>query len=125
MVLVDSSSWVAALRQSGKDEVRQRVLSLLAAGQAAWCDPVRLELWNGARGDHERRILRLQDDKLPRLPIDEAVWDLSMELAKRSRDVGLTVPAVDLIIAACARRHGVALEHDDRHLVRLMELQGV
>ena len=30
----------------------------LAAGTARWCTVVRLELWNGAGGDREKKVLR-------------------------------------------------------------------
>lgn len=53
---------------------------------------------------------------LPSLPIDDAVWSTAYELARTARAQGRTVPATDLVIAACARRHGVGLEHEDSHL---------
>jgi predicted nucleic acid-binding protein len=98
------------------------VQALLAAGEAAWCHMIRLELWNGARGTHEKRILREFDRFIACLPIDELVWNLSIELAQRARANGLSVPADDLIIVACARRHGVVVEHCDEHFRRLEEL---
>src|ERR1700690_1711402 len=102
MVLVDSSSWVESLRRAGRAEVRDRVQALLAAGEAAWCNMIRLELWNGAKGTLEKRILREFDRVVACLPIDDLVWNLSIELAQRARAAGLSVPADDLIIAACA-----------------------
>lgn len=53
---------------------------------------------------------------LPSLPIDDTVWSIAHELARAARARGHTVPATDLVIAACARRHGIELEHDDSHL---------
>lgn len=122
MVLIDSSSWIEALRDSGKPDIRKRVENLLAAGNAAWCDPVRLELWNGARGASEKKVLAHLEKTVAILPTDTAVWDLAVNLAKSARDAGLTAPAVDLMIVACARRHGVELEHNDQHLNRLQSL---
>lgn len=122
MVLIDSSSWIEALRDSGKAEVRNRVRDLLAAGNAAWCDPVRLELWNGARGAREKKVLAHLERTVAVLPTDSAVWELAIRIAKAARDAGLTVPAIDLMIVACACRHAVELEHNDHHLVRLQSL---
>ena len=122
MVLIDSSSWIEALRDSGKADIRKRVEGLLAAGDAAWCDPVRLELWNGARGQQERKMLAQLEKSIAVLPMDNSVWDMAIALAKTARDAGLTVPAVDLMIVACARRHAVELEHNDHHLIRLQRL---
>ena len=123
MILIDSSSWIEALRESGKAEVRKRVEGLLATGNAAWCDPVRLELWNGARGKQERKVLAQLEKTVASLAVDDAVWDQAVTLAKSARDAGLTASAVDLMIVACARRHGVELEHNDQHLNRLQSLQ--
>ena len=50
---------------------------------------------------------------LPLLPIDAEVWHRACDLARRARAKGVTVPATDVVIAACARRHGVALETAD------------
>ena len=116
MTLVDSSSWIEALRKSGDPEVRERVEALLVNGEAAWCDMVRLELWNGAAGAAERKTLRLFDQELPLLEINAAVWSLARDFALRARGAGLTLPSSDLLIFACARYHRVPIEHCDQHL---------
>ena len=120
--LIDTSSWIHALRQTGDDEVRQRLSQIVSAGEAVWCNAVRLELWNGARGTVEKRRLKDFDDILPRLEIDEEVWQVACSLAKASRSAGLTIPAIDLIIFACARRHQVRLDHCDDHFEKLAKL---
>lgn len=58
MRLIDTSAWIHALREDGDPSVASRVRALLETGEAAWCPMVQLELWNGARGDHERRVLK-------------------------------------------------------------------
>lgn len=74
---------------------------------------VRLELWNGAGGDHEKKVLRDFERVLPELAINEDVWSGACELARRARTAGVSVPATDLLIAACARYHQVDLEQSD------------
>jgi predicted nucleic acid-binding protein len=120
--LVDTSSWVHALRHNGDAEVRQRVHHLLRTGTAAWCDMVRVELWHGVRGVAERKMVEALEADVILLPTTEAVWDKARELARRSRAQGLTVPAGDLIVAACAWEHGVEMEHHDAHLTALAVL---
>jgi len=115
MTLVDTSSWIESLRPGGDQEVTGRVRALLAAGSAAWCPVVRLELWNGARGEHEKRVLREMERQLVELAIPPAVWAQAFDLARKSRAAGETVPPVDILIAACATHHGVGLEHCDAH----------
>ena len=44
---------------------RERVNERLQSGRAAWCPPVRLELWRGVTSDAERRTLRHYESLLP------------------------------------------------------------
>ena len=113
MILVDTSSWIHFLRPRGDPEVRSRVEAALGSGQACWCPLVQLELRNGARGAQEQRVLRDFARTLPELGIDDGVWQAAYDLARRARARGVTAPATDVLIAACARRHGAALEYAD------------
>lgn len=122
MILIDTSSWIHLLRPDGDPAIRSRVEAALKAGDACWCPIVQLELWNGARGDPEQRVLRRFAAVLPDLPIDASVWSAAYELARRARTHGVTVPAADVVIAACAHRHGVALESADKDFERLHNL---
>ncbi len=119
MVLVDSSSWIHFLRPDGDPAVRARVEAVLQAGTACWCPLVRLELWNGAGGDRERKVLREFEARIPELPMTHEVWNDACDLARRCRKAGISVPATDLVIDACARRHGAALEQSDSDFDRI------
>ena len=114
MILIDTSSWIHLLRPDGDPEIRNRVEAALRSGDACWCPIVQLELWNGARGGREQQVLRRFAEVLPALPMDEDVWSVAYDLARRARSRGVTVPATDVAIAACARRHGARLESADR-----------
>lgn len=122
MVLVDTSSWIHLLRPGGDASVRARVEQLLADGEACWCPVVRLELWNGAGGERDRKVLREFETALPELPIGPDVWTASFDLARRSRTRGITVPAADLLIAACARVHAVAIEAADAEFAAIEQV---
>jgi predicted nucleic acid-binding protein len=124
VVLVDSSLWVHQLRKSGDLAKRARVNALLQGGLAAWCPPVRLELWRGVTNDAERKALRHYETLLPDYAISPAVWDRAVRLADRGRAAGVTAPLADLLIFACAREHGLDLAHDDSHFVQLEQLDG-
>ena len=101
------------LRPGGDPTVRARVEAALITGQACWCPLVQLELWNGASGQHEQKVLQDFARTLPELPIDAAVWQAACDLARRARAQGITAPATDVLIVACARRHDAALESAD------------
>jgi predicted nucleic acid-binding protein len=120
MKLVDSSAWVHCLRRMGSADVVDGVRRLMASGEAAWCPAIRLELWNGVGNESDRRILRDFEQTLPELPITDEVWAEARALASRCRKAGKTAPAIDVLIAACARHHGVDVEHADRHFDFLM-----
>lgn len=113
MILIDTSSWIHLLRPSGDSAVRCRVESALRSGEACWCPLIRLELWNGARGQKEHRVLEEFSRILPELPINNAVWQEACSLARQARSHGVTIPATDIVIASCARHHGASMETAD------------
>ncbi len=103
------------MRRVADLNVRERVEHLLAAGLAAWCPIVRLELWSGVSGEAERAALLDYEQRIPELSINDEVWQAACELADCCRKAGKRVPANDLLITACARHHGVAVEAADAH----------
>lgn len=121
MKLVDTSAWVEYLR-SGNNKTAENVEALLLTDEAAWCDMVMLELWNGARGQEEKRKLAELAAIAPRLETTNEVWELAHRLAMRCRDKGKTVPAADVLVAACAAHHELELEHKDEHFDVILPL---
>ena len=96
MILIDGSSWIHFLRPTGDPVVRARVAAALTAGEACGCPLV-----------------------LPELTIDNDVWTRAYDLARRARAAGISVPATDILIAACALRHGTEFETADSDFERL------
>lgn len=115
MILIDTSAWIHQLRVNGDPEVDQKVRELLKSGEAVWCDAVRLELWNGARGEQETAILKEMEQSVPCLAITPDVWTRAIETIRRTRKAGMTIPPVDHLIKACAHLHKVNLLHADKH----------
>jgi hypothetical protein len=123
-VLVDTSAWIDALRKDGDPDIRSAVKGLTADGDAVLCDMVRLELWNSARGTAERRFLAGLEKELECVPTSAEVWQTAIKLADACRRQGLTVPATDLLIAACAEHHGLGLLHHDTHFDQITHAAG-
>ena len=120
-VLVDTSAWIDALRVEGDPGVRADVRFVTAQGQAVFCDMVLLELWNGARGEDEADLLvQLQRD-IECVATTVEVWRAAREMARACRSKGVTAPATDLLIAACAQAHGLSLLHHDTHFDLISE----
>lgn len=122
MTIVDTSLWVHQLRRHGDAEKRSRVESLLLEGEAAWCAPIRLELWRGVRTEKEAAVLNEYESVLPDYEIGDETWRFASELAYRCRRSGKTAPFADLLIAACARHHELQVAHADAHFDFLMIL---
>ena len=122
MTLVDSSAWIHFLREDGDAAMKARITELLEQGSAAWCDMVRLELWNGARSDQDRRDLEDLETFVRLLPTNADVWAKARHLAGVSRKRGKTSPSTDLLIAACALENRMELLHDDAHFKTILTL---
>lgn len=119
MKLVDTSSWVEYLRDR-ESEPGDAVEVLVLSGEAAWCDMTLVELWQGVRGAREKRELAEMEREITLVPVDADVWRFARRLALRCREKGISVPANDLIIAACAHTHRLELEHCDQHFDDLL-----
>jgi predicted nucleic acid-binding protein len=121
-VLVDTSSWVPWLRKHGDPVVRRRLQELIDDRRAALCPIVRLELRNGVRGSEEKSKLTELESKTPDIDISPEVWEAACDLAVGGRSRGLTVPAADILIFACAQHHGLEIEAEDKHFDLLQNL---
>ena len=121
MTLVDASSWIEFLR--GRDSVSgQRVKTLLARGDAAWCDMTLVELWNGAQGITEKKVLEELEEELRLYPVNEQVWASARILARRCREKGVTASTPDIVIAACAANNKLPLEYCDSHFDKILPI---
>ncbi len=121
MKLVDTSSWIEYLREL-ESEASERVEDLVLAGEASWCEMTLVELWNGARGARERSELAELEKEITLLSVHSPVWKTARKLARRCREAGVTVPASDIVITACAANHGVELEHCDGHFDKILPI---
>jgi len=121
VTLVDTSSWIEFLRGSGTPAA-DRVADLIRADQAAWCELIALELWNGVRPGAETRALEDLEQAVTLFEISGAVWNTARKLAAQSRQLGFGAPSADVLIAACATTHNLALEHCDKHLTKLCDI---
>ncbi len=122
-VLVDTSAWIHALKKEGKEQIRLSVKNCLDDGLACLCQPVLIELWNGARGPTEKRMLQELQTVLEVLPTSEEAWSLAYRLAARTRSRGITVPAIDILIFSIALVEETNVLHDDSHFEKLAGLE--
>jgi predicted nucleic acid-binding protein len=88
-ILVDTSAWIHALRRDGDASVRDLVRAATVEGHAVFCDMVLLELWNGAHGAAEQRLLRELERDLEKVPTPPEVWEAAAALARTCRAAGV------------------------------------
>ena len=118
-VVVDSSACVEVLRNRAAPALRKSVEAALHEGRAALTGPVWVELYRGVRGKRERQQL----DSLRRLcqwlEFDDDCWELAAQTARQCRERGATVPLGDVLLFACAGRHGVEIIEHDQHFAQI------
>ena len=119
--LVDTSSWIEYLR-GHENETALRVKELIRRDQAGWCDLIAVELWNGVRPGRDNRTLEHLDEAATRFALSDEVWRKARRLALRCREAGLTVPAKDVVISACAAHYGLEIECVDAHFAKIAPL---
>lgn len=98
MIVVDTSVWVAARRQSHLAAVLQE---LIDADLAAIALPVRLELWSGV-AKKDRKAHAVAYGALPQLVPTEDTWSPLTDWIERAADAGETFTITDLLIASLA-----------------------
>lgn len=112
--LVDTSTWIFALRRQPKQSILQRIDELLDQDVVATCGLIELELLGGAASEAEFTRLQSRLRGLHRLAIQENDWSAAARLTFRLRRAGITVPFTDVLLSALALRHDAVLVHADR-----------
>jgi predicted nucleic acid-binding protein len=79
------------------------------------CGMVRLEVLRGMKNPGERDDMTAFFNVLCNVPTDNRLWEAAAELGWKLDRSGNTIPAQDVLIAACALRAGVPVLTADRH----------
>ncbi len=120
MVLVDTSAWIVSFKKAGNRDLKEFLSQVVVSGHATTSPIIIMELLQGCRSAGERDSLKAKLESLDLLPVTPAVWEKAYELGFSLRRKGLTVPTVDLIIAAIALEHRTVLLHHDEHFEMLV-----
>jgi len=124
MVLIDSSVWIAVSRKEGDLSLMNEVAALLQSGRVAMTWPVWLELYQGAKGRRDEENLRGWREVSHWLAFDDACWMQSATISRACLRAGVNVPFGDILVQACAKRHGVELLERDRHFSMIQKAIG-
>ena len=120
MICVDTSVWVAALRDEAGPDARH-LRHLLDHEELGLPVPVRIELFSGTSGA-DRAQLRRTLSALPTLLPDIATWSRVEGWLDRSVGAGERFGFTDLLIGAIAADHGAALWSKDADFARMARL---
>ena len=115
MILIDTSAWIQTLREKGNLDMRKKVEIAHNAGYARFCEPVMLELYNGARGEHELKKIKKLEESVPLLLCDQNAWIRAIKYAKTLRSLAYTIPAIDILIQAIGDENGAEILAYDKH----------
>ena len=112
MILVDTSAWVEFLRNTGSSTCH-RVEALLR-DEIAVCDPVRMELLAGVRGEPQLKSLRKLLAHASTILTEPTDYDDAAVLYRHCRQHGETVrKLIDCLIGAIAIRTNATVLHRD------------
>jgi predicted nucleic acid-binding protein len=82
-----------------------------------------VEICSGIKGKREEAVFRQAMELCPSLEMDEEAWRCAAAMGRAAKKAGLNCPLADVLIAACAKRHGADLLHRDKHLTALLSLE--
>lgn len=99
--------------------MKRTITDLLTENRIAIVGPVMVELIQGCRDEREKEKLEQALQGLRRLPISETDWDQAAQLAFTLRRRGVTVSAMDALIATAAMSHRCSLLHQDQDFERI------
>jgi hypothetical protein len=119
--LVDTSTWVLALRKDGSPEAAAWLHEALAEEKVRMAPLVKVELLLGSRTKAHYDSLKKELDALPQLPPTDQIFERAAVMAFNLRRKGCTMPLIDVLIAACAVTYSCTLVHHDRHYELIRE----
>ncbi len=118
-VLVDSSIWIDYYRPQGPPSLKRQLQEELGRGTVATMGLIAVEVLQGA--PTSKSLASLQEDFLGLhwLDLNQTLWLEAAHIGARMRQVGLSMPATDVVIAAAAVHYRCRLWHHDADFTRL------
>lgn len=124
LVLIDSSVWIEVSRKGGDEELKEEVSGLLRSARCAMAWPIWVELHQGAKGRREEENLRGWRELSRWHDFDDECWTQAAATGRMCLRAGVNVPFGDILIHACAARHGLELLERDRHFAMIRKAMG-
>jgi predicted nucleic acid-binding protein len=122
VIVLDTSVLIEYYRPSGDSGIRAAVAEAIGNDDIAVNGIIQVELLAFAAGEEDRRILVSDFEAFHMLELGREQFDLACDLGFTLRRGGVTVPAIDLVIAASAITARAELAHADNHFDRIAEV---
>ena len=116
-ILVDSSFYIAALRQ-GIDPLVALASEALSR-DVAICPVIRCEVGRGIKLPKVRARFKAFWDVMVNVPADNRLWDEAEQTLWDLDRKGVILPLTDVVIACCARRIGAVVLTYDHHFDKI------
>ncbi len=117
LVFVDTSAWICFFARKGFPEIKKALSALLTENRVAVSGPVVIELLQGCRNVREKANIEDSLQGLRWLTVKDEHWSLAAHLAFKLRRKGITVSAMDTLIATLSIDYACLLLHRDHDYV--------
>lgn len=115
MVLVDTSVWIDFFQSPDTPAALELERLVKGHNRVVLCGVVLQEVLQGIRSDRNYRMVREHLLKFPYSPDNRETWLLGAEVYRQLRTRGITLPPVDVSIAAIAIHNDLTLFSRDAH----------
>ena len=115
MVLVDTSVWIDFFQSPETPTATALAALITDHNRVVLCGIVLQEILQGIRSEKSYKLVRDRLLKFPYVSDDRETWLLAAELYRKLRSEGVTLPSVDVTIAASAIQHDLTLFSRDGH----------
>ena len=123
--LIDTSLWIDFTRPRSSAKLKQFIAPYVLDPDAHVADPIRFEVLRYATPQESRQLNR-HFQTFPVLAVPPDLWSAAALLGQQSRQKGVTIGALDLLIATVALHHGAMLitfDDDFQKISTLSNLQ--
>lgn len=114
IVFVDTSAWICFFARRGYRKLKEAISLLIDENRVATAGPILIELIQGCRDEKEKAELKMALEGLHWISVTHEIWHKAAEMAFRLRRKGVTVSAIDAIIATVAIEYDAFLLHRDK-----------
>lgn len=115
MVLVDTSVWIDFFQSPDAETAVALSMLIKDHNRVVLCGIVMQEILQGIRSQKDYELVRERLLKFPFIATNRNTWLLAAEIYRQLRTKGITLPAVDVTIAAIAIQNDLSLFSRDSH----------